>query len=49
MVLCNAAMFHRVQTFSRAQILEEFQFRCQALAASDNRGFKQEFEVTSVF
>ncbi|XP_035500243.1 receptor-type tyrosine-protein phosphatase V-like [Scophthalmus maximus] len=34
----------RVQTFSRAQILQEFHFRCQALAANDNRGFKTEFE-----
>ncbi|XP_040910877.1 receptor-type tyrosine-protein phosphatase V-like isoform X2 [Toxotes jaculatrix] len=34
----------RVQTFSRAQILQEFRFRCQTLAANDNRGFKQEFE-----
>ncbi|XP_044067860.1 receptor-type tyrosine-protein phosphatase V-like isoform X2 [Siniperca chuatsi] len=34
----------RVQTFSRAQILQEFSFRCQALAANDNRGFKREFE-----
>ncbi|XP_023278548.1 receptor-type tyrosine-protein phosphatase V-like isoform X1 [Seriola lalandi dorsalis] len=35
----------RVQTFSRVQILQEFGFRCQALAANDNRGFKQEFEL----
>nr|XP_020485270.1 receptor-type tyrosine-protein phosphatase V-like [Labrus bergylta] len=34
----------RLQTFSRAQILQECQIRCQALAANDNRGFKQEFE-----
>ncbi|XP_068997264.1 receptor-type tyrosine-protein phosphatase V-like isoform X1 [Embiotoca jacksoni] len=34
----------RVQTFSRAQILQEFNLQCQALAANDNRGFKQEFE-----
>nr|XP_046251791.1 receptor-type tyrosine-protein phosphatase V-like [Scatophagus argus]XP_046251792.1 receptor-type tyrosine-protein phosphatase V-like [Scatophagus argus]XP_046251794.1 receptor-type tyrosine-protein phosphatase V-like [Scatophagus argus]XP_046251795.1 receptor-type tyrosine-protein phosphatase V-like [Scatophagus argus] len=34
----------RVQTFPRAQILQEFHFRCQELAANDNRGFKQEFE-----
>ncbi|KAM4610592.1 receptor-type tyrosine-protein phosphatase V-like [Polymixia lowei] len=34
----------RVQTFSRAQILQEFQLRCQSLAANNNRGFKQEFE-----
>ncbi|XP_029291674.1 receptor-type tyrosine-protein phosphatase V-like [Cottoperca gobio] len=34
----------RVQTFSRAQILQEFRLRCQAHAANDNRGFKQEFE-----
>ncbi|XP_010740387.3 receptor-type tyrosine-protein phosphatase V isoform X1 [Larimichthys crocea] len=34
----------RVQTFSRAQILEEFRVRCQELTAYDYRGFKQEFE-----
>ncbi|XP_020778053.2 receptor-type tyrosine-protein phosphatase beta-like isoform X2 [Boleophthalmus pectinirostris] len=34
----------RVQTFSRAQILEEFTLRFQSLAANDNRGFKLEFE-----
>lgn len=34
----------RVQTFSRAQILEEFTVRFQSLAANDYRGFKQEFE-----
>ncbi|XP_041802364.1 receptor-type tyrosine-protein phosphatase V-like [Chelmon rostratus] len=34
----------RVQTFSRAQILQEFRLRCQELAANDNRGFTQEFE-----
>ncbi|XP_077446303.1 receptor-type tyrosine-protein phosphatase V-like isoform X3 [Stigmatopora argus] len=34
----------RSQTFSRAQILHEFECRCQALSASNNRGFKQEFE-----
>ncbi|XP_055078900.1 receptor-type tyrosine-protein phosphatase V-like isoform X2 [Periophthalmus magnuspinnatus] len=34
----------RVQTFSRAQILDEFTLRFQSLAANDNRGFKQEFE-----
>ncbi|XP_076597702.1 receptor-type tyrosine-protein phosphatase V-like isoform X1 [Chaetodon auriga] len=34
----------RVQTYSRAQILQEFRSRCQELAANDNRGFKQEFE-----
>ncbi|XP_075956490.1 receptor-type tyrosine-protein phosphatase V-like [Anarhichas minor] len=34
----------RVQTFSRAQILQDFRLRCQALAANDNRGLKQEFE-----
>ncbi|XP_026223258.1 receptor-type tyrosine-protein phosphatase V-like [Anabas testudineus] len=34
----------RVQTFSRTQILQEFDSRCQALSANDNRGFKQEFE-----
>uniref|UniRef100_A0A665THX1 protein-tyrosine-phosphatase n=1 Tax=Echeneis naucrates TaxID=173247 RepID=A0A665THX1_ECHNA len=37
----------RVQTFPRAQILQEFHFQCQALAASNNRGFKQEFEDLS--
>lgn len=37
----------RVQTFSRAQILQEFTFQCQALAANDNKGFKQEFEELS--
>uniref|UniRef100_A0A3Q1EFF4 protein-tyrosine-phosphatase n=1 Tax=Acanthochromis polyacanthus TaxID=80966 RepID=A0A3Q1EFF4_9TELE len=40
-------MFYRVQPVSRAQILQEFNLRCQALAANDNRGFKQEFEVAS--
>ncbi|XP_030590250.1 receptor-type tyrosine-protein phosphatase V-like [Archocentrus centrarchus] len=34
----------RVQTFPRAQILQEFDLRCQALAANNKRGFKQEFE-----
>ncbi|XP_068453855.1 receptor-type tyrosine-protein phosphatase V-like [Clinocottus analis] len=34
----------RVQTLSRTQILQDFRLRCQALAADDNRGFKQEFE-----
>ncbi|XP_068585842.1 receptor-type tyrosine-protein phosphatase V-like isoform X2 [Cebidichthys violaceus] len=34
----------RVQTVSRAQILQDFRLRCQALAANDNRGLKQEFE-----
>ncbi|XP_049609660.1 receptor-type tyrosine-protein phosphatase V isoform X4 [Syngnathus scovelli] len=34
----------RVQTASRAEILREFESTCQALAASDNRGFKQEFQ-----
>ncbi|XP_057686340.1 receptor-type tyrosine-protein phosphatase V-like isoform X2 [Corythoichthys intestinalis] len=34
----------RLQTFSRAQILHEFESKCKALSASDNRGFKQEFE-----
>ncbi|XP_031172462.1 receptor-type tyrosine-protein phosphatase V-like isoform X1 [Sander lucioperca] len=34
----------RAQTFPRAQILQELSLRCQALAANDNRGFKQEFE-----
>ncbi|KAA8590903.1 hypothetical protein FQN60_001846, partial [Etheostoma spectabile] len=37
-------MSHRAQTFPRAQILQELSLRCQALAANDNRGFKQEFE-----
>ncbi|KAM7404917.1 hypothetical protein PAMP_012221 [Pampus punctatissimus] len=37
-------MFYRVQTFSRAQILQEFNSQCQVLAANNNRGFKQEFE-----
>lgn len=39
-------MFHRVQTFPRAQILQEFDLRCQSLAANNKRGFKQEFEVS---
>uniref|UniRef100_A0A3B4F8C9 protein-tyrosine-phosphatase n=1 Tax=Pundamilia nyererei TaxID=303518 RepID=A0A3B4F8C9_9CICH len=30
----------------RAQILQEFNLQCQALAANSYRGFKQEFEVT---
>ncbi|XP_047451552.1 receptor-type tyrosine-protein phosphatase V-like isoform X2 [Mugil cephalus] len=34
----------RVQPLPRAQILEELNLRCQALAANYNRGFKQEFE-----
>ncbi|KAK2851581.1 hypothetical protein Q5P01_007857 [Channa striata] len=34
----------RVQTYPRSQILQEFDLRCQALTANDNRGFKQEFE-----
>ncbi|XP_061634992.1 receptor-type tyrosine-protein phosphatase V-like isoform X1 [Phyllopteryx taeniolatus] len=34
----------RVQTFSKAQILREFESTCQTLSASDNRGFKQELE-----
>ncbi|XP_026188773.1 receptor-type tyrosine-protein phosphatase eta-like isoform X2 [Mastacembelus armatus] len=34
----------RVQTFSRTQILQEFQIKCQSLAANKNRGFKEEFE-----
>lgn len=42
-------MSHRAQTFPRAQILQELSLRCQALAANDNRGFKQEFEVNSMF
>ncbi|XP_054634971.1 receptor-type tyrosine-protein phosphatase V-like isoform X2 [Dunckerocampus dactyliophorus] len=37
----------RLQTFSRAQILQEFGSACQALSAFDNRGFKQEFEELS--
>ncbi|XP_008287730.1 receptor-type tyrosine-protein phosphatase V-like [Stegastes partitus] len=37
----------RVQTVSRAQILQEFNLRCQSLAANANRGFKQEFEELS--
>lgn len=37
----------RVQPVSRAQILQEFNVQCQALAANDNRGFKQEFEELS--
>lgn len=43
---CNITLFYRVQTFSRMQLLQEFDSRCQALAAKNNRGFKQEFEVT---
>ncbi|XP_034551999.1 receptor-type tyrosine-protein phosphatase V-like [Notolabrus celidotus] len=34
----------RVQTFSRAQIQQDFHVRCQTLAANDNRGYKQDFE-----
>lgn len=34
----------RVQTFSRGQILDDFNLRFQALAANDYQGFKQEFE-----
>ncbi|XP_076022652.1 receptor-type tyrosine-protein phosphatase V-like [Genypterus blacodes] len=35
----------KVQTFSRAQILQGFQDRCLTQAVNDNKGFKQEFEV----
>ncbi|CAN9515478.1 unnamed protein product [Ophioblennius macclurei] len=35
----------RLQTFSRAQIVQGFTSHCQTRAANDNRGFKQEFEV----
>lgn len=42
-------MFHRVQTFPRAQILQEFTYHCHQLAENDNRGFKLEFEVMSTF
>nr|XP_040049375.1 receptor-type tyrosine-protein phosphatase V-like isoform X1 [Gasterosteus aculeatus aculeatus]XP_040049376.1 receptor-type tyrosine-protein phosphatase V-like isoform X1 [Gasterosteus aculeatus aculeatus] len=38
----------RVQTFSRAQILQEFRLRCQTLSANNNRGLKQEFEELEV-
>ncbi|KAM8863075.1 receptor-type tyrosine-protein phosphatase V-like isoform 3-T4 [Spinachia spinachia] len=38
----------RVQTFSRAQILQEFHLRCQTLSANNNRGLKQEFEELEV-
>ncbi|XP_072305806.1 receptor-type tyrosine-protein phosphatase beta-like [Eucyclogobius newberryi] len=34
----------RVQTFSRAQIQEEFTLRFQSLAANDKRGLKKEFD-----
>ncbi|XP_029974537.1 receptor-type tyrosine-protein phosphatase V-like isoform X2 [Salarias fasciatus] len=34
----------RLQTFSRAQIVQAFTSHCKARAANDNRGFKQEFE-----
>ncbi|KAK0149626.1 Receptor-type tyrosine-protein phosphatase V [Merluccius polli] len=34
----------RIRTYSKAQIRQEFQLRCQSLAANDNTGFKQEFE-----
>ncbi|KAF3860628.1 hypothetical protein F7725_000883 [Dissostichus mawsoni] len=44
MVKYQTIIFHRVQTFSRAQIVQEFRLRCQAHAANDNKGFKQEFE-----
>nr|XP_057907660.1 receptor-type tyrosine-protein phosphatase V-like isoform X2 [Doryrhamphus excisus] len=37
----------RLQTFSRAQILQEFDSACQALSAFNNRGFRQEFEELS--
>lgn len=43
----NEPVFHRVQTFPRAQILQEFNFHCLKLAENDNRGFKIEFEVRS--
>lgn len=39
-------MFYRVQTYSRAQILQELNMHCQALAGNKNRGFKQEFDVS---
>ncbi|KAM4571942.1 receptor-type tyrosine-protein phosphatase beta-like isoform 1-T2 [Fundulus diaphanus] len=32
-----------METFSRSQILQEMNFHCSKLAASNNRGFKQEF------
>ena len=41
----NIYSFHRIRTFSKAHIRQEFQLRCQSLAVNDNRGFKQEFEV----
>ncbi|KAF7210138.1 transcript variant X3, partial [Nothobranchius furzeri] len=34
----------RMETFSRAQLLQELNWQCNKLAAKDNRGFKQEFE-----
>ncbi|XP_039459970.1 receptor-type tyrosine-protein phosphatase V-like [Oreochromis aureus] len=34
----------RVQTFPRAQILQEFNLQCQALTANNYRGFKEEFK-----
>ncbi|XP_061837783.1 receptor-type tyrosine-protein phosphatase V-like [Nerophis lumbriciformis] len=34
----------RSQTFSKAQILQDFDSVCQTLSACNNRGFKQEFE-----
>ncbi|KAM8863077.1 receptor-type tyrosine-protein phosphatase V-like isoform 4-T5 [Spinachia spinachia] len=42
------AVPRRVQTFSRAQILQEFHLRCQTLSANNNRGLKQEFEELEV-
>ncbi|XP_068198326.1 receptor-type tyrosine-protein phosphatase V-like isoform X2 [Antennarius striatus] len=34
----------RVQSFSRAHILQELNLQCLELAANDHRGFKQQFE-----
>ncbi|XP_016532028.1 receptor-type tyrosine-protein phosphatase V-like isoform X1 [Poecilia formosa] len=33
----------RMETFSRSQILQDFNFQCSKLASNNNRGFKQAF------
>lgn len=36
-----------METFSRSQILQDFNFQCSKLASNNNRGFKQAFRVTT--
>lgn len=40
-------VFCRMETFSRSQLQQELKLRCYKLAANNNRGFKQEFGVTT--